>query len=184
VNELPVANDSISLGTLFSNDSELGLSWDNAVRFQLSRQLVMLRKYRGWSQAKVARLAGTSQSHVARLESGEENFSADTAERFIVALEGRFDVSISPKEMHLPRWQPWWEMHAAGFYSATPLNLVAAQVGTDGICTALAGGWTNATNVNSLTAPARFQALPEASKVVENWKASERHAKEKTAKTT
>jgi hypothetical protein len=52
----------------------------------------------------------TSQPLVAKLESGEENFTAETAQKAIEALNGRFDVSISPAEMNIEPRIPWWKL--------------------------------------------------------------------------
>jgi transcriptional regulator with XRE-family HTH domain len=107
------------LEKLYETD-EFRLAWENSVKFQLSRQLLYLRRFRDWSQARVAREMGSSQSAVARIESGEENVTADTLERHIKALKGRFSVSIAPQEMPLPRWKPWWEVAAeSGTSSST-----------------------------------------------------------------
>src|SRR5262249_41166339 len=55
----------------------------------------------------------TSQSAIARIETGRENVTADTLERLIGALHGRFYVSIHPQECHVPTMMPWWEWLAA-----------------------------------------------------------------------
>lgn len=100
----------------------------------------------------MAALAGSSQPYVARLESGEENATADTVERFVVALDGRFEVSIAPKEMHLPRWQQWWDLADAGLASTMPYGMVGMMCGTDGKHKAVAAGWTDITTPNAIRA--------------------------------
>jgi DNA-binding XRE family transcriptional regulator len=94
------------------DDPKLRLAWDNDVRFHVSRNLVHLRRYREMSQATLAKTIGTSQSAIARIESGEENVTETTVERIITALDGRFMVSIAPAEY--PVWAPpnhlWWQM--------------------------------------------------------------------------
>jgi transcriptional regulator with XRE-family HTH domain len=51
---------------------------------------------------------GTSQSAIARIESGEENITLDTLERLVLALKGRFLVSITPEEMAVQQMRSWW----------------------------------------------------------------------------
>jgi len=103
-------SSSSSLAGLF-NSPEFGLSWDNNVRHQVSRHLLHLRRFRGDTQADVAREMGTSQSAVAQIETGEGNFTAITLERMISALRGRFLVSILPEEFGFTRPASWWETH-------------------------------------------------------------------------
>jgi transcriptional regulator with XRE-family HTH domain len=63
------------------------------------------------SQAEVSKAMGTSQSAVARIESAQENITVDTLQRLIVALNGRFHVSIQPQEYpEQPQKRPWWEV--------------------------------------------------------------------------
>jgi hypothetical protein len=76
---------------------------------------------------------GTSQPHVARIEAGEDNLTADTVERYITALNGRLYISIAPAEMDLPRLAPWWE-NAVSTVSHWNWNLHAAAFKSDG-CT-------------------------------------------------
>jgi transcriptional regulator with XRE-family HTH domain len=87
----------------FKND------WANQVRFHVARNVLHLRRYRRMSQTKVGQTMGTSQSAVARIESGQENITLDTLQRLVVSLKGRFHVSIAPQE-YLGHPQPlWWE---------------------------------------------------------------------------
>lgn len=62
------------------------------------------------SQSDVAEAMGTSQSAIARMESARENMTLDTVERFVVALDGRFHVSIPPSEHSPQPKRPWWEL--------------------------------------------------------------------------
>jgi len=61
------------------------------------------------SQTKLAREVGTSQSAVARIESGQENITLDTLERFLTSLRGRFEGSIYPIEYAPTRARKWWD---------------------------------------------------------------------------
>lgn len=61
------------------------------------------------SQKRLGELTGTSQSAIARIESGQENITEDTLERLVVGLNGRFRVAIHPAELAPPANRPWWE---------------------------------------------------------------------------
>lgn len=107
--EVLVSSNSPSRLEKSYDSKEFRIAWDNEVGFHVARNLLLLRKYRETSQAKVAISAGTSQSKIARIESGSENITLRTLRRLITALGGRFDVSISPEELSIPRMPAWWE---------------------------------------------------------------------------
>jgi transcriptional regulator with XRE-family HTH domain len=58
----------------------------------------------------VAKIMNTSQSAIARIESGQENITLDTIQRLVGALGGRFEVSIYPRELSPRQRTPWWEV--------------------------------------------------------------------------
>jgi transcriptional regulator with XRE-family HTH domain len=84
--------------------------WENDVPFHIARNVLQLRRYRGLSQSKLAKELGSSQSAIARIESGQENITLDTLQRLIVALRARFHVSISPEEHSSRQTHPWWKL--------------------------------------------------------------------------
>jgi len=84
--------------------------WANNVQFHVARNLLHLRRYRKMSQAKVGAAMGTSQSAIARIESAQENITLDTLQRLVVALDGRFHISILPQEYPVTPEVPWWEV--------------------------------------------------------------------------
>jgi len=81
-------------------------------RRQLTESLVARRTSMGLSQTEVAARMGTSQSAVARLESGDADVRLSTLERYVAALGerldwelGQTDLTVSarhrdPKEQH------------------------------------------------------------------------------------
>ena len=83
--------------------------WANNVQSHVARNLLHLRRYRRMSQARVGEAMGTSQSAIARIESAQENITLDTLQRLVVALDGRFYVSIVPQEYPAKQELPWWE---------------------------------------------------------------------------
>lgn len=104
------SKNSVSSLSAAQDSPEERLEWDNDVKFHISRQLLHLRRYRNRSQVELARAIGTSQSAIARIESGEENPTLDTVERIVVELGGRFDVSIPPAERSASRRMAWWNI--------------------------------------------------------------------------
>ncbi len=83
--------------------------WANDVRFHVAENLLHLRRYRNISQSTLGKAIGTSQSAIARIESGQENITLDTLERYVMGLDGRLYISIHPPECTPPRTHPWWE---------------------------------------------------------------------------
>ncbi len=63
-------------------------------RQSLSGQLTAMRHEVGLSQTEVARLMGTSQSAVARFESGDLDVRLSTIERYTLALGVRLEWMI------------------------------------------------------------------------------------------
>jgi len=104
--ELPAASESVALGDILGTDAER-LGWVNSVRYRVSRQLLLLRREQGMKQKEVAKAAGTSQSAIARIESGEENITLDTVEKLVNGMDGHFDVFITPASNPTHRWPDW-----------------------------------------------------------------------------
>jgi predicted transcriptional regulator len=63
-------------------------------RHSVSAQLTTLRRELGLSQTEVASRMGTSQSAVARFESGDLDVRLSTVERYTTALGARLDWRI------------------------------------------------------------------------------------------
>jgi transcriptional regulator with XRE-family HTH domain len=64
-------------------------------RAQLVRDLAMQRQAAGLSQTEVAARMGTSQSAVARLESGTADIRASTLERYAAAIGGEITWKLN-----------------------------------------------------------------------------------------
>jgi DNA-binding XRE family transcriptional regulator len=67
--------------------------------FSLARELIKARLRAKLTQAQVAKKMGTTQSVVARLESGKRPPRMDTLERFAIATGSHLHVSFSPAAM-------------------------------------------------------------------------------------
>lgn len=50
-------------------------------QLEVAYQILQLRKQKGISQAELARKLGTKQSNVARMETGQQNFTTDTLQK-------------------------------------------------------------------------------------------------------
>lgn len=64
--------------------------------FELARELIAARAHAGLSQGDVAALMGTTQSVIARLESGRRTPSMRTVQRYADAVGARAVVRIEP----------------------------------------------------------------------------------------
>jgi transcriptional regulator with XRE-family HTH domain len=64
--------------------------------FQLARTLIEARTRAGLSQTQLARRMKTSQSYIARLESGKVRPSTDALERFAAAVGSRLRIIFEP----------------------------------------------------------------------------------------
>ena len=67
-----------------------------ADEYAIARELIAARARAGMSQAEVAERMGTTQSVVARLESGRRLPSMRTVERFAQAVGGHLVLRIEP----------------------------------------------------------------------------------------
>src|SRR5487761_1867375 len=79
-----------------------------ADRGRLIRDLAAQRQAAGLSQTQVAALMGTSQSVVARLESGTTDVRASTLERYAAAVGSKIKENPMPETIsaHIPRMPP------------------------------------------------------------------------------
>lgn len=112
---------SSQLADVYKTDEFLN-EWSNDVQFHVARNILHLRRYRGMSQDSVARAMCTSQSAIARIETGQENITLDTLRRLVVALKGRFYVSIPPQECAREQMRSWWEVNES---AVNPWNVVS-----------------------------------------------------------
>ena len=55
-------------------------------QLEVAYQILQLRKKRKMSQSELAKKIGTKQSNIARMESGQQNFTTDTLQRIASAL--------------------------------------------------------------------------------------------------
>ena len=63
---------------------------------ELLGRLVVLRRSRGWSQTEVAARMGTSQSALARLESGQSDVRLSSLTRYAAALGTELRFALHP----------------------------------------------------------------------------------------
>lgn len=78
-------------------DSEFREAYDALKpEFQVARRLIAARNRTGLSQAEVARRMGTTQSAVARLESGQRLPAMGSLKRYAIAIGHRLDVRLVP----------------------------------------------------------------------------------------
>ncbi len=63
-------------------------------QFEIAYKLLCLRKEANMSQAKFARKIGTTQSNVARMEKGNQNFTISTLEKIAKVFNKKLFVAI------------------------------------------------------------------------------------------
>lgn len=59
-------------------------------RLEIAYQILQLRKKKGMSQSALAKKLGTTQSNIARIEAGQQNFTTTTLQK----IAGVFDREI------------------------------------------------------------------------------------------
>jgi len=63
-------------------------------QLELSLSLLQLRKKRKMSQLLLAKKIGTTQSNIARLESGQQNFTISFLDKVVNALDANLEIKI------------------------------------------------------------------------------------------
>lgn len=64
-------------------------------QLEIAYQIIQLRKKAKITQIELAKKIGTTQSNVARMESGQQNFTIDILSKVAVAFNKNLKVSIS-----------------------------------------------------------------------------------------
>jgi len=64
-------------------------------RYQLASELIKARIKTGLTQKELARKVGTEQPAIARIESGDENLTIDSAQKITEALGATIRISIN-----------------------------------------------------------------------------------------
>ena len=76
-------------------DPELAQAYEQEnLEREIARQVLRLRQARGWTQAQLAAALDTTQSVVARLESGSHRPSLSTLDRICQVLGARLEVRL------------------------------------------------------------------------------------------
>ncbi len=64
-------------------------------QLEISYGLLQMRKKEGMSQAELAKKIGTTQSNVARMESGQQNFTVETLEKIASVFGKNLEISFN-----------------------------------------------------------------------------------------
>ena len=81
---------------LLANPAVQAAHKDQAAEFDMARELIAARSRAGLTQSDVAERMGTTQSVIARLESGKQAPSLRTVQRYARAVGARAVVRIEP----------------------------------------------------------------------------------------
>lgn len=63
-------------------------------QIEIAYQILQLRKKKGLSQSMLAKKIGTKQANVARLESGQQNFTLETLQKIARALNRNLKIEF------------------------------------------------------------------------------------------
>lgn len=63
-------------------------------QLEIAYEILQLRKKEKMSQAELAKRIGTSQSNIARMEAGEQNFTTDTLQKIATAFKRDLKVEF------------------------------------------------------------------------------------------
>lgn len=63
-------------------------------QLEIAYQILQLRKREGLSQVELAKKIGTKQTNIARLESGQQNFTIDTLQKLAKALRRNLKIDF------------------------------------------------------------------------------------------
>ncbi len=63
-------------------------------QLEIAYQILKLRKQKGISQAELAKRLGTKQSNIARMETGQENFTTDTLQKIASVFRRKLKIEF------------------------------------------------------------------------------------------
>lgn len=63
-------------------------------QLEIAYQILQLRKKKGISQSELAKKIGTKQTNIARLESGQQNFTVETLQKIAHALNRNLKIEF------------------------------------------------------------------------------------------
>lgn len=63
-------------------------------QLEIAYQILQLRKQKKMSQAELAKKIGTRQSNVARMETGQQNFTTDTLQKVATAFRRNLKIEF------------------------------------------------------------------------------------------
>lgn len=64
-------------------------------QLEVAYQILQLRKKQGLSQVELAQKLGTTQSNVARMEAGQQNFTTDTLQKIASAFRRELKIQFA-----------------------------------------------------------------------------------------
>ena len=63
-------------------------------QLEIAYQILQLRKKQGFSQTQLAKKLGTSQGNIARMETGQQNFTTDTLQKIASAFQRKLKIEF------------------------------------------------------------------------------------------
>ena len=84
------------INAILASDSELRQMWDNSrTEYHILGELVKLRKEKGLSQIELAKLTGSKQQNISRIENRERSPTLKTICSILDALD--YDIQFVPR---------------------------------------------------------------------------------------
>ncbi|MDO8474279.1 MAG: helix-turn-helix transcriptional regulator [bacterium] len=63
-------------------------------QLEIAYQILQLRKKQGFSQTQLAKKLGTSQGNIARMETGQQNFTTDTLQKIASVFQRKLKIEF------------------------------------------------------------------------------------------
>ena len=92
---------------------------DSQAEFELARHIIQTRINSGLSQVELAKKMETSQSSIARLESGTSLPSMRTLTKFAKATNTEINISFKPLKAAKDKMRAWPQLNLVGWVGAS-----------------------------------------------------------------
>ncbi len=78
--------------------------WTEKNILDFTTKLYQLMKHRKVTKKELAQRLGTSQAYITKIFRGNANFTLASMTKLVLALDGKIDVQVVPKEEQVQQW--------------------------------------------------------------------------------